>query len=168
MVHTWNLPEMRVWDIFICLNGLKSFWNMPKSWFFVIFNPNFQSFLTSKPKTNDMHEFCVVECPMNRDWIFLSCIVRDHGAKYKITIPVTFSKFTSNLILWKKEIFNRRPLFTKLPRVSSVLGLKDRNDWKFSSFWHILKALQPIQTDEKYLKPALQKVFRSEPSNLHG
>jgi len=59
--------EMSVWNILICLDELENFSSTSKV---VIFNPNFESFLTFKPKTDDIHEFCVAEYPMGNVWKF--------------------------------------------------------------------------------------------------
>jgi len=52
MVQTCKLPEILVRDIFIGLDGLESFRNIPEPRFFLIFNSHFQLFLTFKPKTD--------------------------------------------------------------------------------------------------------------------
>jgi len=64
---------------------------------------------------------------------FISYIFSDHGAKYRTIIWVPISEFTLNLTLWRKRILHLCPWGIELQkiRVSSVLGLEVRNDWKF-------------------------------------
>jgi len=82
-VQSEKLSEMLVWDIFIYLAGLKSFWNTPKSRFFVSLNSIFQSFPTFQPKTDNTRELCVAWCPIDKDSKFslICCFVMGQNIK---------------------------------------------------------------------------------------
>ena len=115
-----------------------------KSWFFVIFNPNFQSFLTFKPKINDTHEFCVAQSSLDTDsdffpfiWVRLRVNLEnaaDVVLLYFVPWPDNILESQEWLKIWVEN--QARSWYKSLPTIQSDENVWNRHFWKFLSLNH--------------------------------
>jgi len=159
MVQTYKLPEMLCRDIFIHLDRLKRFWNISKSGFFVIFNSNFQSFLTFEPETDETHEFRVAQCPVNGDSNFFLIYISGGYKQLNPALCVRNLKFRTHV--YDEVYFHYRSGGTLVPAQNHPWGVKHPQNY----FWP--KYCKIRRSTEKYWQKVVQRSspYQNMPEN---